>query len=143
MPRSTVLEYLANFERHSGEIAYAQRRGYRIRRFTYGEVLRFANQFAREFEARQISKGDRVLIWAENSAQWIAAFFGCLLRGVIVVPMDRIAAPAFVQRVVTETQARLALCTRDLVPQLAGISTIDIDALPELLAQHSSASYSG
>ena len=51
--------------------------------------------FARELEARGIGKGDKVLIWGENCAEWVVAFFGCLLRGAIVVPIDKIAAPDF------------------------------------------------
>ncbi len=28
------------------------------------------------------------MLWGENCAEWVAAFFGCALSGVIVVPMD-------------------------------------------------------
>ena len=39
-----------------------------------------------------ITPGDRVILWGENSAAWIAVFFGCLLRGVLVVPLDAVAS---------------------------------------------------
>ena len=45
-------------------------------------------RFAAELERRGIQKGDRVLLWGENGAPWIAAFFGCVLRGVVAVPID-------------------------------------------------------
>ena len=141
MPRTTLLEYLSNFERHSGEISYAQRRGYRMVRFTYGEVARLAYQFARELEARGISKGDRVLLWGENSAQWVAAFFGCLLRGAVVVPMDRIATPEFAGRIARETQAKLALCSRELIPNFTEVPALDLEALPELIKSRSARPY--
>src|SRR5436853_7761551 len=119
MPRGSILEYLGNFYRHGHEVAYVQRSGYRIQRWSYRQVADMAAQFARELEARSIGKGDRVLLWGENSAQWVAAFFGCLLRGAVAVPMDRIAAPEFAQRIVGEVQAKLVLCTRDLRPHFA------------------------
>ncbi len=39
------------------------------------------------------------MLWGENSAEWVATFFGCALAGVIVVPMDDKATPDFAQRV--------------------------------------------
>ncbi len=95
MARATILEYLDNFRAHAEETAYVFRRGYRVQRWTYGDVLRSACQFARLLESRGIGKGDKVLIWGENCAEWVAAFFGCLLRGAIVVPIDKIATPDF------------------------------------------------
>ena len=106
MARTTILEYLGNFRRHAREEAYVHHRGYRVQRWTYGEVLANAHRFARELEAREIAKGDKVLIWGENCAEWVVAFFGCLLRGAIVVPLDKIAAPSFAQRVAQQVDPR-------------------------------------
>ena len=64
-----------------------------------------AFQFARELEARGIAKGDRVLIWGENRAEWVAAFFACALRAAIAVPMDDAASPDFAVRVHGEVDA--------------------------------------
>jgi len=59
-----------------------------------GSVAELAFRFARELEARGISKGDRVLLWGDNCAEWVGAFFAACSRG-CSVPMDRIAAPDF------------------------------------------------
>ena len=142
MPRASILEYLENFYRHGRETAYAQRRGYRMQRWSYRQVADMAAQFARELEARSIGKGDRVLLWGENSAQWVAVFFGCLLRGAAVVPMDRIAAPEFAQRVAHEVTAKLVLCSADLRSHFPATATLDLESLPETLRAHSAAPYS-
>src|SRR5438270_7301769 len=141
MPRRTILEYLNNFERFGPQVAYVQRRGYRTERWTYRQVFELSAQLARELEARGIRKGDRVLLWSENSAQWVAAFFGCALRGAVVVPMDRIATPEFAGRVAQQTQAKLALCSRELLPQLGQVPALDLEAIPQLVAGRSSAPY--
>src|SRR5664279_6120940 len=107
MARITILEYLDNFRRHAWETAYVHHRGYRMQRWTYGDVLSNAYRFARELEQRSIGKGDKVLIWGENCAEWVVAFFGCLLRGAIVVPIDKIATPDFAQRVAQQVDACL------------------------------------
>ena len=91
MPRQSLLEYFQPDSRPAEEIAIAWRRGYRMVRWTYGDLFRAAAQFARELEARGIVKGDRVLLWGENSGEWVAAFLGCMFRGAIAVPMDAIA----------------------------------------------------
>ena len=133
MARASILDYLDNFRRHAGEPAYVFRRGYRVHRWSYGEVLHEAYRFARALEARNIVKGDKILIWGENCAEWVVAFFGSLLRGVIVVPIDKIAAPDFAARVAQQVDAKLCVGT----PQnrIAGVGHLDLDTLSEGLAE--------
>jgi long-chain acyl-CoA synthetase len=138
MERS-LLEYLANFLSGGRGTAYVQRRGYRSVRWSYRQVAETAFRFARELEVRGISKGDRVLIWAPNSAEWVAAFLGCALRGVIVVPIDDIATAEFALRVHRQVSARLLVCSRQHVQP--SISTLVLEDLPTILARHSSSFY--
>ncbi len=112
MAESLAEFFLANFQAHRDERAYGQRRGYRMEWFTYGQVLEAAFSFCRELEARGIGKGDRVMLWGENCAEWIAAFFGCALGGVVVVPMDDGAAAEFAGRVSRQVEAKLWVCSR-------------------------------
>jgi long-chain acyl-CoA synthetase len=107
--RSTINSYLEDYVRRGGETAFAHRRGLRLVRWSYGRVAETAHGFARELEARGIGKGERVLLWAANGPEWVAAFFGCVLRGVVVVPLDVESAPDFVGRVLAQTRARLVL----------------------------------
>src|SRR2546428_11875782 len=139
MERHSLLEYFDNFLQLGRESAYIQRRGYRTVRWTYRQVAETAFQFARELEKRGIEKGDRVLIWGPNSAEWVATFFGCALRGVIVVPMDDAAAPDFALRVHQQVSAKLLVCSREHARQ--AIPTLVLEDLPETLAGHSRASY--
>src|SRR6267143_1071021 len=99
MERRSVVEYLEDFLRRGRECAYVQRRGYRTERWSYRQVAEAAFRFARELEKRGIGKGERVLVWGPNSAEWVAVFFGCALRGVIVVPIDEVSTPEFALRV--------------------------------------------
>jgi len=139
MDRHSLIDYLDNFLQRGSEIAYGQRHGYRTARWSYRRVAETAFQFARELETRSVSKGDRILLWGPNSAEWVSAFFGCALRGAIVVPMDDAASPSFVQRVHQQVRAKLAVCSWEhaglLAPQLV------LEELPETLGQHCSAAY--
>lgn len=135
MARTTILEYLDNFRRHGREAAYVHRRGYRTQRWTYGDVLSTANRFARELESRGIGKNDKVLIWGDNCAEWVAAFFGCLLRGAIVVPVDKIAARDFAQRIAEQVDAKL--CVASPHNQISGIASLPLETLRKDLEHQS------
>ncbi len=141
MPRSSLVDYLVNYSRHASDVAFVNHHGYRPVRWTYGQVLTTAYQFARELETRQISKGDRVLIWGGNRAEWVVAFLGCVLRGVVVVPMDDGAAPDFALRVHEQVDARLIVCSRHHAGELGMRSHVTLEQLPEVVAQHSTALY--
>ncbi len=112
MAESIAEFFVEHFEAHRQERAYRQRRGYRMESFTYGDVLGMARGFAGKLEARGIVKGDRVMVWGENCAEWVAAFFGCVLAGVIVVPMDDGAAADFAMRAFHQVEARLLVASR-------------------------------
>ncbi len=136
MPRATILEYLDNFSRHASEPAYVHRRGYRVQQWSYGDVLLCAYRFARELEARGIGHGDKVILWGENCSEWIAAFFGCLLRGAIAVPIDKIAAPDFASRVAQQVDAKLCVCGQG--NDIPGVPRVELESLVEKVSSRSS-----
>jgi long-chain acyl-CoA synthetase len=114
MSRSSLLEYFRPDLRPTSDTALIWRRGYRTVRWSYLDVLGAASWFAAELTARNIKKGDRVLLWGENSGEWIGAFLGCMFCGAVVVPMDAIADKSFAKRVAEQAGVRLAVIGRDL-----------------------------
>jgi long-chain acyl-CoA synthetase len=112
MSESLAESLFSHFGTYLRERAYGQRRGYRMEWFTYERVRNISFQFARELEARGIGKGDRVMLWGENSAEWVAAFLGCAIRGTVAVPMDDASSPEFAMRVLHQVEAKLLLGSR-------------------------------
>ena len=110
--RATLASLVDDFELHAHDIAIVSPHGLRQRRITYGELAALSRRFAAELAKRGIGKGDRVLIWGENCPEWVAAFFGCVLRGVIPVPVDFSSSAAFVQRVQAEVAPKLVTGSR-------------------------------
>ena len=133
--RQSLADYVPQFEALGRETAYAERSGYRVVRHTYAEVAAAAYRFARELNARQIRKGDRVMIWGPNSAGWVSVFLGCAHRGVIAVPMDDAASPDFALRAFREVNARLLVCSR--AHAALDAPALLFDDLPAVLARHS------
>src|SRR5258708_7436306 len=109
MPQ-TLADFVQLHRQLGDETAFVQRHGRRSERWRYRELAELACSFARELEMRGIGKGDRVMVWGDNCAEWVSAFFGCMLRGAVAVPMDRIAAPDFAQRVAADVDAKLLVC---------------------------------
>jgi long-chain acyl-CoA synthetase len=103
--------------------------------FTYGEVMEMAFSLARKLEARGIGKGDRIMLWGENCAEWVAAFFGCALGGVIVVPMDDGSAPDFAMRVYRQVGAKLLIGSRQHIHECAAAGHSIATLMFEDLAQ--------
>src|SRR5678816_4840100 len=85
--RETLLGFLDDCRAHGDQTAVAHESGLRLSRWSYARLVSSSFQFAQELEERGIGKGDRVLFWGESCPEWIACFYGCLLRGVVVVPL--------------------------------------------------------
>ena len=107
-----------DFRRLDRNIAVVRYQGNRRRVTTYGELAKLAGRFAALFAARGIVEGDRVLIWGENSAEWIGAFHGCMLRGVLAVPLDIFGTADFVGRVAKDASPKLILGDAVLLAKL-------------------------
>jgi long-chain acyl-CoA synthetase len=145
MPRQSLLEYFQPQSRPPREIAVAWHRGYRTIRWTYSELLLTAHQFAKDLASRGIAKDDRILIWGENSGEWLAAFLGCLFAGAVAVPMDAIADPKFAARVARQANVRAAAISRELAGGAAkdlGVPIIELENLRPAHAQEAPPEFS-
>src|SRR5216684_1296847 len=112
MPRKNLLSLFAEFARFGGDVAVVQRRGYRREKLTYSELYAHALFWSYALGGRGVVPGDRVLLWGPNSAEWVACFWGILLRGGVIVPMDAAAARDFVQRAIKDAGVKLILRDR-------------------------------
>jgi long-chain acyl-CoA synthetase len=109
MSRKNLLSLFAEFVRFGGDVAVVQKRGYRREKLTYGKLYARVLSWSYALAERGIIPGDRVLLWGPNSAEWVAAYWGILLRGAVVVPMDVANAPDFVQRAIQDAGVKLIL----------------------------------
>jgi len=130
---ATVLNDFKKFDR---QIAVVRHQGNRRRVTTYAELARLAGRFAALLVHRGVEPGDRVLLWAENGAEWIAAFYGCMLRGVLVVPLDAFGTAGFAGRVCADVQPKLAVGDGQLLRQLpAGFPLLCFEDWPAALPE--------
>lgn len=116
--RDHLATLLDDFRGYSREVAVIRYQGNRRRVTTYGELAHLAGRFASLVVGRGIQPGDRVLLWAENGAEWIAAFYGCMLRGVLAVPLDAYGTAEFARRVCADVRPKLVVGDGLLLHQL-------------------------
>jgi long-chain acyl-CoA synthetase len=64
-----------------------------IRWWSYARLHAAVWQVAAMLASRGVGKGDRVGLWAPNSPEWVAAFFGIALRGGVAVLIDAETGP--------------------------------------------------
>jgi long-chain acyl-CoA synthetase len=107
--RTHLASLVEDFLRHKEQTAVVVYRGNRRFATNYDELARLSGRFSAELARRGIGPGERIVLWGENSPEWIAAFFGCLLRGAIAVPLDAAGVAQFVRRVVADVAPALVV----------------------------------
>jgi long-chain acyl-CoA synthetase len=109
----TLVEFFNAFARRSQEfIIYDD--GYRRWNYTYRQIADAALAFAARLRERSIASGEKILFWSENRPEWLAAFWGCLLQKIVVVPVDYRASASVVLNFQQVVRAR-AILTGDEV----------------------------
>ncbi|HVD91273.1 MAG TPA: AMP-binding protein [Vicinamibacterales bacterium] len=112
MTRRTLLDFFEDVPAHASTrnaqfLAYDD--GYRTWTWTYGEFAAASRAFAQRLRRERIAPGESIAIWSENRPEWIAALWGALLAGVVVVPIDYRTSADFLERVAAIVDARAIL----------------------------------
>lgn len=115
MARDTIADLFASFA-EGGDPFLVYDDGYRSHSYTYRETADAARSFAARLQAADIGKGDAVLFYGENRPEWVAAFWGCVLRGAIVAPVDYRASVDLLLRVQAIAKCKLALVGDEVTP---------------------------
>jgi long-chain acyl-CoA synthetase len=113
--RDTLIDFFHDLSRARG-MFLVHDDGFRSRAHTYADVGRAARGFAARLHDAGLRKGDTVVFFCENRAEWIVAFWGCLLGGIVVVPIDYRASRDFLERVSRIVAAKLVLVGQDVTP---------------------------
>jgi HIP---CoA ligase len=99
-------------------------------RLTFAEVVERIRCAAGAFADLGIEKGDRVAIWAPNSAEWIIAAFGLLTAGGVLVPVNTRFKAEEAADVIGRSGAKAVLVQKGFLGQdyaaPAGVPVIDL-----------------
>jgi long-chain acyl-CoA synthetase len=95
--------------RHAGAPAIEFRPRFRTQRWRYADLAARVHGGGADLAAAGVGAGDRVLLCADTSPHWVAAYFAVLQRGAIVVPLNPQSPPAQLERIAAAVEPKLAL----------------------------------
>jgi len=99
-------------------------------RLTFTELVERIRCAAGSFAGLGIGKGDRVAIWAPNSAEWIIAAFGLLTAGGVLVPVNTRFKTEEAGDIIVRSKVRAVLVQKGFLDQdytvPAGTPVIDL-----------------
>ena len=120
VPRTTVVHNLEGVAARAPESIAIDYYGSRI---TYAELRREVEALAGYLQQRcGVAKGDRVLLYLQNSPQFVIAYYAVLRADAVVVPVNPMNRTEELRHYVSDSDATVAVAGQDVVAQLAPIS---------------------
>ena len=81
--------------------------------FTFGELERLTNQVANGLKSLGVGKGDRVTLFAQNSAEWVLAYAGIAKAGGVINPVNAMLTADELAFVVKDCGAKVLITTAE------------------------------
>lgn len=82
---------------------------------TYAQLLDRVERIAGWLQARGVKQGDRVLLYLQNSPQWIIGFYAIHYANAAVIPVNPMNRQAELEHLARDTGARVAIAGSELV----------------------------
>ncbi|HEU5283666.1 MAG TPA: long-chain fatty acid--CoA ligase [Burkholderiales bacterium] len=109
---------------------------------TYGQAREQADALAGFLQRRcGVQRGDRVLLFMQNSPQFVIGYYACLRADAMVVPVNPMNLTEELRHYVADSGGCVALCGQELYAQLApllgtGLKHVIVGAYSDYLTAH-------
>ena len=118
----------ANSKRLDKKVLYNPKSG---EKYTSREILSIVSEIGRNLNSLGIDKGDRVVIYLNNSCEYLFSLFAIWRIGAIAIPTNRVFTTSELQYILNDSQAKL-LITDEEAKDLIDIQTY----IPENLNEY-------
>jgi fatty-acyl-CoA synthase len=131
LPPSTVYDNLADSAaRHPDRAAI----DYYGSRLSYAELKRQVDALAGYLQQRRgVARGERVVLYAQNSPQFVIAYYAILRAGGVVVPVNPMNRTEELRHYVEDSDARLAIAGIDVLRE---IEPLGLELLPVVYSDY-------
>ena len=129
LPDSLVAMLRAAVDRDPGAVAVVEVGGERL---TYGQLWERASRVAGGLRAAGLEPGDRAAIVLPNGTDWVLAFWGAQLAGLVVVPVNIRFKEPEIEYVISDSGARYVFRPGETLPD--GQPVAEEGAEPDELA---------
>ena len=99
-------------------------------KYNSGELLSIVSEIGRQLKDIGIEKGDRVLIYLNNSEEYLLSLFAIWRIGAIAIPTNRVMTKAELEYIISDSQAKLMI-TDNEAPKIDIMTYI-----PEKISQY-------
>ncbi|MDD2770248.1 MAG: AMP-binding protein [Methylococcus sp.] len=114
-------------DRYGDRLAVQYRPRYRTVRWTYRELGARVEKLAGALTAAGAGPGDRVILFAENSPHWVAAFFAVAARGATAIPLNPKSPPEQLERLAALAEPKAVLTSPRCLWEAHPLSGLDIE----------------
>ena len=121
----------ANSLRLDKNVLYAPDTGVK---YNSGEILSIVSELGRILKNKGIGKGDRVLIYLNNSPEYLFSLFAIWRIGAVAIPTNRIYTASELDYMITDSDAKLIITDHEAEEI---IEELDVDAyIPENIDEY-------
>ncbi len=118
LPRTSLYSNLTvsalRYPEHPAIIYYGTQLSYR-------ELERQAEALAGYLQHAGVKAGDRVLLYMQNSPQFVIGFYAILRANAVVVPVNPMNRRSELEYLIADTDATVALCGAELLEHITGL----------------------
>ncbi|MDA2922317.1 AMP-binding protein [Patescibacteria group bacterium AH-259-L07] len=125
-----------NAKEFANRSALTMRMGYRTVSLTYKDVYDLSLGVACLLQRKGVKKGDKVLLLAPNSPYWVCIYWGSLINGCVLVPLNIQSTSEMIERIAAQTKAKIIfkhLFFKEAVPEY--LKSYDIELIREEAAE--------
>ncbi len=119
-----LLDLFKKFKSRGQATAVVYRTGVRRFEYSYQEIHDLSLRMAGWLKSQGVGKGDKVILWAPNSPWWVVSFWGAMLRGAVVVPIDFTSQRDRAEKIAQLTDAKIVLQSQYKLDKLTKLSNI-------------------
>jgi len=100
----------------------------RWREITYGKFYEWARDIGTGLVKLGMKPKDRVALLSHNGPEWVISYFGIILNGGVVVPIDKELKASELRHILDDSLAKFIILSRDYLETLCEV----IDLIPSL-----------
>jgi fatty-acyl-CoA synthase len=136
VPRDSIY---TNLERRAGEHPGRIAMDFYGSKVSYAELKREADALAGYLQKRcGVAKGDRVILYLQNSPQFVIAYYAILRADAVVVPVNPMNRTEELRHYVEDAEARVAIVGQELYERIAplAVAHVIVATYSDFLREH-------
>src|SRR5574344_1483756 len=104
-----LLDIFNKFYERGDKTAIVYRTGVRRFIYSYKDIHMLSLKMANWYKEQGINKGDKIILWAPNGPMWVVSFWGAILRGAIILPVDFTSQKEKVEKIAKITDTKIII----------------------------------